>query len=221
MSPCEAVWRILEFDIHEHWPPVQRLLCHLPGQQNVYYADDDSIEQVVQRNQEVDTMFISWFDANWIYTDGRYLTYSEFPTRFVYDKQARRWKPRKKGQSIGRLHYIPPGVGELYYIRILLTVKKGCVGYDCLSTVNGITYKTFEEACYAIGLLADAKVFIDAITEASELASRNQMRRLFVTLLVMNTMNKPDVVWNSTWNLLSDGIIYNCRRDLDILGIRT
>ena len=46
-------------------------------------------------------------------------------------------------------------------------------------------------------LLADDKEYIDAIKEASEFASGYQLRRLFVTLLSMNTISKPDIVWNS------------------------
>ncbi|XP_068497872.1 uncharacterized protein [Phaseolus vulgaris] len=57
-----------------------------------------------------------------------------------------------------------------------------------------------------MGLLADDKKFIDAIIEANNLASRIQLRRLFVTLLLMNTMSKPDEVWNKTWKLLLDDI---------------
>jgi len=64
--------------------------------------------------------------------------------------------------------------------------------------------------------LADEKEFIDAIKEASHLASGNQVRRLFVSLLIMNTMSKPKVVWGATWNLLADGILYQKRKDLKI-----
>jgi len=28
----------------------------------------------------------------------------------------------------------------------------------------------------------------------------------------MNTISKPDVVWNSTWSLLCDGILYQKER---------
>jgi hypothetical protein len=44
------------------------------------------------------------------------------------------------------------------------------------------------------------------------------LRRLFVCLLNMNWMTKPDVVWNETWKLLADGILYDRRRTLKIPG---
>lgn len=218
VSPCEATWRIFAFDIHQKWPPVQRLMFHLPNQQFVYFNDDDEMETVVRRNEDGLTMFLAWFVANINYADGRCLTYSEFPSRFVYHEEDKKWLPRKKGQSIGRLNYVPPGVGELYYMRILLTVQRGCTDYTCLRTVDGVIYETFEEACHALGLLADDREFIDAITEASQLSSGNQLRRLFVTLLFMNTMSQPGAVWDATWSLLSDGIVYERSRHLNIPG---
>ena len=68
--------------------------------------------------------------------------------------------------------------------------------------------------------MADDKEFFDAFKEASHLASGNKIRRLFVSLLIMNTMSKPKVVWDATWNLLADGILYKKRKDLNILGTK-
>lgn len=218
LSPCEAVWRTFGFDIHQRWPPVQRLFFHLFNEQSVLFNDDQKIDKVLKKNKDMNTMFLAWFEANKKYAEGRQLTYAEFPSKFVYFTKPKIWEPRKCGFSIGRLSYVPAGTGELYYMRILLTVQRGCTSYESIRTVNGKIYKTFQEACYVLGLLADDKEFIDAIKEASELASGNQLRRLFVTLLMMNTMTKPDVVWNSTWSLLCDGIVYQRRKTLNIPG---
>jgi len=79
--------------------------------------------------------------------------------------------------------------------------------------------ETYQEACYALGLLAHDKEYIDAIKEASEFASGYQLRRLFVTLLAMNTISKPDVVWNSTWSVLCDEILYQKGKELNLPGI--
>lgn len=84
MSPCEVVWRIFAFDIHHKWPPIQRLMFHLPNQQPIYFKYEEEIDTVVIRKGELKTMFLAWFDANKSYVEGRDLTYSEFPTRFVY-----------------------------------------------------------------------------------------------------------------------------------------
>ncbi|KAK2440738.1 hypothetical protein QL285_012114 [Trifolium repens] len=218
VSPCEAAWRLYGFDIHHKFPSVVRLILHLDNEQTVYYEDDVDIESVVDETLQKDTMFLAWFEANKKYIEGRNLTYSEYPTKFVYSKKDRKWTPRQKGQSIGRLAYIPPGIGELFYMRILLTVQRGCQGYDCIYTVEGYRHHSFKDACYALGLLQDDKEFIDAIKEGSELHSGHQLRRMFVALLIMTTMTEPADVWNNTWRLLADGILYDRRRQLNMPG---
>ena len=60
------------------------------------------------------------------------------------------WKPRKQCQNIGRLTYVPPGSGEFYYMRILLTIQKGYVDYTSIRTVNGQIFNTYEEALMRI-----------------------------------------------------------------------
>jgi len=88
-------------------------------------------------------MFLACFEANKRYEEGRNLTYAEFPTKFVWMSQQRQWKPRKQGYSIARLTYVPPGSGECYYMRILLTKQKGCINHDSIKTINGKTFSTY------------------------------------------------------------------------------
>ncbi|MCH95433.1 ATP-dependent DNA helicase PIF1, partial [Trifolium medium] len=164
----------------------------------------------------VDTMFLAWFKANMDYEEGRNLTYSQFPTKFVYIPKEHRWQPRQRGFSIGRLTYVPVGAGELYYLRVLLTQQKGCTSYEDIKTVDGKICKTFQEACSELRLLKDDQEFKDAIKESYQTASGWQMRSLFVRLLNMNTMTNPFDVWSCTWKMLADGILYNRRRELNL-----
>lgn len=103
-------------------------------------------------------------------------------------------------------------------MRILLTVKKGCMRYRCIKTINGHTYDTFQEARSALGLLDDDREFIDDITENGELGSGHQLCWLFVHLLTTRTMTSPDIVWDAAWQLLSDDILFERRKRLNILG---
>ncbi|XP_057430864.1 uncharacterized protein LOC130723720 [Lotus japonicus] len=218
LSPCEAVWRIFQFYIHDKWPPIHRLAFHLPNEQSITFRDYERIDRVVERSETLDTMFLAWFEANKKYPAGRNLTYAKFPQMFVYDHDARLWKLRKQGFAIGRLTYIPLGCGEIFYMRLFLTIQKGCTSFNDVKTFHGQLFETFRDACYALGLLADDKEFIDAIKESSKLGSGHQLRRLFATLLFMCTMSIPDLVWNVTWRLLADGILHERRRRLQIPG---
>ncbi|GAU22698.1 hypothetical protein TSUD_138210 [Trifolium subterraneum] len=216
VNKAEAVWRTFAFDIHQKFSAVIRLSIHLEGQQVVKYDDSSSLHNVVRYLEMVDTMFLAWFTANQEYEEGRNLLYSEYPTKFVYIAKEHRWQPRQKAFSIGRLTYVLVGSGELYYLRVLLTKQRGCTSYESIRTVDGKICKTFQEACNELRLLKDDQEFKDAIKEAYETASGDQMRRLFVRLLNMNTMSNALDVWNCTWKLLCDGILYNRRRALNL-----
>jgi hypothetical protein len=136
----------------------------------------------------------------------------------VYIAKDNRWQPRQKGFSIGRLTYVPVGCGELYYLRVLLTKQRGCTSFESIKTVNGKICNTFQEACSELLLLKDDQEFKDALAETYETASGGQMRSMFVRMLNMHTMSNDLDVWNCTWKLLSDGILYNRRRALNLPG---
>lgn len=99
---------------------------------------------------------------------------------------------------------MPPGCGEIFYLRTLLNYVKGPVSYDAIKIVDDVKYDTFKEACFAMGLLDDDKEFIDALNQVAQWGIVDHLRRLFVTLLVGNQFARPEVVWDKTWQNLSD-----------------
>nr|AFK37589.1 unknown [Lotus japonicus] len=86
---------------------------------------------------------------------------------------------RKKRFSLGRLQFIAPGMGENYYMRVLLTMQKGCDSFKSIKTVKGVVYPTFHDACEAMGLLEDDREYVDGISISSEFGSGTQLRKLF------------------------------------------
>ncbi|XP_019196554.1 PREDICTED: uncharacterized protein LOC109190511 [Ipomoea nil] len=214
ISPCEAVWRLFGFDIQLRAPSVERLSFHLPNQQSVIFADDDPVENIVNRPTIAQSMFLEWFEANKTFPDARELTYVEMPTRFVWKKDLRKWQPRKKGFSIGRIFYVPPATEEIFYMRCLLNKIRGPTSYADIRTVNGVHYDSFRDACYARGLVDDDNEYVDAIDEASHWALADQLRRLFVTLLMSSCMGKPETVWYDVWPHLSDDAQFQVRKQL-------
>ena len=124
-------------------------------------------------------MFLQWMKANKEYPEAKELTYVEFPQKFVWKevevcddekngrKKTKKWCLRQCGMSVGRIFYVQLGVGELYYLKILLNTVKGPTCFEDIRTVNGVQYPTFKEACFVLGLLDDDKEYIDGIVEAS------------------------------------------------------
>ncbi|XP_073022293.1 uncharacterized protein [Primulina eburnea] len=197
ISPCEAAWRIFGFDIQYRDPPVERLSFHLPNEQNIIFSDSDEISTVLDRPTINQSMFLGWMEANKKYPEARELTYAELPMKFVWKQETREFVPRKQRFSIGRIFYVPPVCGEMYYLRCLLNVNRGATCYDDITFVNGVQYRSFRYACYALGLLNDDKEYIDGIVEASHWASAQSLRVLIATLLSSNCISRPEVVWES------------------------
>ncbi|XP_075492602.1 uncharacterized protein LOC142530668 [Primulina tabacum] len=165
ISPCEAAWRIFGFDIQYRDPHVERLSFHLPNEQNIIFSDSDEISTVLDRPTINQSMFLAWMEANKKYPETRELTYAELPMKFVWKQETREFVPRKQRFSIGRIFYVPPGCGEMYYLRCLLNVNRGATCYDDITFVNSVKYRSFRDACYALGLLNDDKEYIDCIIE--------------------------------------------------------
>ncbi|XP_025680359.1 uncharacterized protein [Arachis hypogaea] len=208
------MWRIFAYDIHHRWTSVQRLTFHLPNQQHVVFDDGDITTHVYLLNKDLLTMFTGWMMANRRFSDGWSLTYVEYPGKFVYCSNSREWKPRQRGFSIGRLSFSHPSSGELFYMRMLLNVQRGCTSFRSIRTVNGVTYDTFQEACSAMGFLIDDKEYVSTIKEVAEVASAAQLRKPFVMLLLSGSMGRPLSVWEQTWAYLSDDILYRRRHEL-------
>lgn len=94
---------------------------------------------------------------------------------------------------------------------MLLNIIKGPRTFAEIKTINGITFSTFKDACYALGLLESDKEWHDAIEEASHWSTSHQLRELFVTLLLFCEVSNPSLLWEKNWSQLADDILYRQR----------
>lgn len=219
ISPCEAIWRIFSFPTHGRTPAVERLYFHLPNEQLVFFNDDDDIDSLLTRPTNKESMFTSWMEANKTFPEGKNLTYVQFVSQFVYNRSQKCWTPRHNGYTIGRLIWVPPGTGELFYLRMMLTVAKGPCTYEDIRTIGEIQYPNFREACLAMGFIEDDMESIEAIREASDWGSGHCLRKLFVIMLISNNINRPEHVWKQTWQWLANGILFDRKKLSSIQGI--
>ena len=102
------------------------------------------------------TVFTEWMQTNSINEEAQSLTYAEFPTKFVWSKQQKQWRPRKSGNTSG----------ERYYLRMLLNIVRGPQTFEQIRTIDNVMHPAFKSACYALGLLDGDKEWNDAIKEA-------------------------------------------------------
>ncbi|XP_071703909.1 uncharacterized protein [Rutidosis leptorrhynchoides] len=86
VSSCEAVWRIMKFDIHHRYPNVLILPFHLEGQEQIIFDEEELIDEVLEKPSVNTSMFIEWMNCNASKQEARELTYVDFPTNFIWTK---------------------------------------------------------------------------------------------------------------------------------------
>ena len=172
ISSSEAIWRIYDFNIHEHYPAVEPLSVHLPGMQVVFFDPE-----VPPDNLDKPTTLTGFFTLCQENDFAKDLLYIEVPWHFRWHKN--KWISRaKKDQSLGRVFTVPPSQEELHCLRLLLFVVRGPKSFECLRTVEGFLCPTFKEAARKQGLLEDDNQYNDALTEASLTDTSSKLREL-------------------------------------------
>jgi hypothetical protein len=149
-SASEAAWRLYAFPMHTHSPPVVRLAVHLPGEQTVVINPQ---RPAAALNAGATTL-TSWLKFNATVkskpaaersaTANAALAslYHDFPTHAVLKGKV--WKERERAPRggvcpVGRMYYVPPGQGERYYLRTLLSNVAGATSFEDLRTTGAGT----------------------------------------------------------------------------------
>ncbi|GJU24895.1 DNA helicase [Tanacetum coccineum] len=173
----EAYWIIFKFDIHHREPVVQILAGHVEDMQRITFRDRDRLRSVVDLPGKKNTTLSEWFAYNASNETGRHLSYLEFPSKFVWNSDSKSWSPRRNSKSsIGRLAYVHPTSGELFFLRMLLCHQKVCRDFFEVQTINDVFYLTYRAACEALGLLDDDREWETTLEEACASATSEQLR---------------------------------------------
>ena len=168
------------------------------------------------------TQFLAWFQLNKkppsrtiranakklpkAAPDPTKLLFEEIPNHFTWNSKEKKFMIRERGFAIGRINFVPRTIEDAYYLRILLNIKRGVTSQKDLKTVKGVVHKSFRDAVFALGLLDDDKEYINAIKDANFWCSAKYVRRLFVIMLLSESLTKPEMVWDETWRILSKDI---------------
>ncbi|XP_064631618.1 uncharacterized protein LOC135489918 [Lineus longissimus] len=206
ISASEAFWRIYNFPLHQKYPPVEKLPCHLPGEQVVLF-EPNAAANTVQNGPPI-TKLTAFFTTNATDKEAKNITYPDFPRYFTWNASKKAWQRRKRGTSLDQHHQfvadtigriptiaLTPHQSELYYLRMLLHHKPGPCSYEDIRTIDDTLCPTFQDTCNKLGLISDDNEINLAMTEASSIKFGNQLRYFFTTLLMYCRPADPPAFW--------------------------
>ncbi|GBN88403.1 hypothetical protein AVEN_123627-1 [Araneus ventricosus] len=158
----EAVWRILDFPIHERHPTVIHLSVHLENGQRVYFTTENAAQRA-QAPQE--TTLASFFRLCTQDEFARTLLYNQVPKFYTSNNGNKTWQRRKQGQvvpeqagirssdALGRVCTVHPANSECFHLRLLLHEVRGPMSFTDLRTFEGRVCETYKKACQLRRLL--------------------------------------------------------------------
>ena len=209
ISSPEAVWRILTFDIHEHYPPVETLTVHTPKQRMITFNPDTETRETIENREQKDSTLTGFFTLCQVDPFAKTLLYIDVPQHYKWYES--KWIKRANKQfKLGRVYSVHPNQIEAFCLRLLLFKVPGPTSFEYLRTVDGVTYESFQEACRHHGLLEDDKQYNEALTTASMGDSATKIRDLFCCIVT----SCPDVsnrllLWNNHRHSMSEDIIFD------------
>ncbi|KAL0295330.1 UNVERIFIED_CONTAM: hypothetical protein Scaly_3106200 [Sesamum calycinum] len=136
--------------------------------------------------------------------NARKYLYREFPEHYVWDKQDRCWRERKKRDVIGRISGVNPIEGERYYLRLLLNHIRGSTSFQDLVTVNGVAYSSFKQVAQKRGLLESDQSIIECLNEAITFQMPHELRILFAIIFVYCAPTDVRLLWDTYFDAMSE-----------------
>ncbi|XP_076066073.1 uncharacterized protein LOC143039717 [Oratosquilla oratoria] len=204
----EAAWKIFKFDIHRCYPPVSMLDLHLEGEKAIFYNERMTAAQI-ERKAKADTQLTAFFKLCRRNEFARTLYYHQIPLHYVYNIQDSMWEERSGNTySLGRIRAVTSKTVELFFLRLLLTHKKGPTSYEDLRTVDGVMYDTNREAVKALGLLTDEATWRDTIMEIiNHTNDRRKLRETYASMLVYSDLEDQSAIWEEIKDYFSSDFL--------------
>ena len=221
ISSNEAVWRILDFPIHERYPAVVHLSVHLENGQRIYFTEDNLHDRINEPPQTTLTAFFLLCQQD---NFARTLLYCDVPKYYTWDASRKVFKRRLQGAAVpgydgvrttdalGRVYTVHPNNFECFFLRLLLHTVVGPTSFEVLKTVNGQICSTFREACQLRGLLEDDIQWDATLAEAATTQSPARLRNLFAILLTCCGPSDPNQLWESHRESLTEDILMEASR---------
>ncbi|XP_026384298.1 uncharacterized protein LOC113279861 [Papaver somniferum] len=128
----QEIWRIYRFAMNKMCPSVQRLHLHLPKQNSVMLYENQTIDEVLENENNSKKMLTEYFVTNACDPMARRWLYREFPEYYKWDKAIMKWQRRRTNHVV---------------------IGRGATSYEDLLTLDGRRCHTSKSAAEARGFL--------------------------------------------------------------------
>lgn len=193
VSAPEAMWRLLEFPMHDRSHAVIRLPVHLPNQQQIIFEaghEQEALDQAAIRS----TKLQAWFKLNQEDPCANQYLYTEIPHHYVFQRAT--WVRRQRGTKIvARMYTVGLQDIERFCLRLLLLHVPGATSFEYLRTINGVEYHTFKEAAFHLNLLSSDEEWEKCLDEAVVFLMPPQLRQTFALICVFCAPTNPLALW--------------------------
>ena len=124
--------------------------------------------------------------------------------------------------AIGRIYAVTPNgrQKELYYLRTLLTLRKGMGSFEEVRTYNGILYDSFQAVSRAMGLLQEDNEWKQCLQDAVDtITNVSKLREFFVIVLFFNQPSNPSELWHLFKENLSYDFLYRRYQEKNAISV--
>ncbi|XP_076047345.1 uncharacterized protein LOC143028872 [Oratosquilla oratoria] len=206
----EATWKIFKYLIHKSYPAVFTLDLHLEGENEVFFNEHLS-EAEIKKKISKDTHLTAFFKLCAHNEFAADLCYHQLPNHFLYDNKNSVWVERKtRSSALGRIRAVTNKTVELFYMRLLLTHKKGPKSFKDLRTIEGQSYSSYREAVKAMGLLNDEETWKTTIMEIiNHTNDRRQLRATYASMLIFSDLEDQSTIWEETKDLFASDFLHH------------
>ena len=142
--------------------------------------------------------------------------YSDYAELFTYHGQSKEWELRKRGVDtvVGRMYFIMPHAGELYFLGLFFNHVPGATSFVYLRTVEGTEYVTYQQVSIRRGLLQVDDEWQTCLMEAVGHCSAARLRLLFCTILEYNLPKDPYKLWLTFEDDFIGDLMYHAKQKL-------
>ena len=210
VSSMEAAYRILGYPMHGESHSIIRLEVHLEKAKRITFNPVQKRSEIQGRMHEKSKLE-AFFELNCIDPYARSFVYHDIPEHYFWNSKTTSWirrSPNSKEKVLGRMLNVKPNEIERFALRLLLVHVKGPRSFQDLRTLpSNVVCATFHEAAQMKGLLNNEKEWEYAMTEAVQWQMPAQLRDMFLSILVYNSVANPASLWTTFKQSLAEDYI--------------